>query len=118
VNHKYIDCCCQCLDHVLRIWYDEEDNIYSLEYKLEKLPWSKSGNQSWTYYPNRPFQNFMTSLSRRYYIVKEYLTCIRFAILGRPLYFQASTQLDYNGAFELKTFIEQTLSKKDFVDSQ
>jgi len=111
--HKYIDCCCQDMDHVLRIWYDEEYNLYSLEYKLEKLPWSKSGDQYWTYYPNRPFKNIITKFNRYYIIIKEYFICIKFAILGRPLYFQVSTQLDFNGAFELKTFIEQTLSKKD-----
>jgi hypothetical protein len=108
---KHLDCVCKSFDHIMRIWWDKEYEEYSIEYKLEKFPFSKSLNKYWTFYPNQPFKNFVTSLSRRYYIITDYFTCIWWAIKGKPYWFCASTELGPDEAQKLYKFLAETLNQ-------
>lgn len=111
---KHIDCMCQSFDHSMRITFDEEFSTFHIDYKLEKFPSSCPDFKMWTFYPNKPFKNFVTRIDKFFCLVKDYFTCICYAILGKPYWFHACTELSTDEAIELSKFIKYSI--KDYGD--
>lgn len=92
----YVECVCGSLEHVIRLWYDEEYSVFYIEYKSAKYP------TQFEYYHNTTIKE---KIIFQYGKLKNYLNNIRLAIFGRSYWWMSENQFTKEQASKLIKFM-------------
>lgn len=106
---EYLECCCCDRDHLSRMCFDKEFNLFSLDFKVIRFP----GECHISLLPKG-------RIKRLIYKTKHYFTNIWWAIRGRPLWYTSEAQWDCYQALKIAEFIYKQIGRASlsFHDAQ
>ena len=103
-DKAYIECACHDLNHLSRLWFNDEDGTFYLEYKLMRFPGevpTVSSDEG-----AMEFRSFYRNAFR-------YIKNIWWAIKGRPLWFDGQAEWERDQALKVSAFINDNLKDWD-----
>lgn len=102
----YIECDCHDLDHISRIWFDQEYKLFEIEYKLVRFPYEYGQHPTYTETPEDTFWSKLWKKTKfRYECFCLYFRNIFYAIKGRPIYFTSHASIGREEINRLLIFI-------------
>jgi len=102
-NTYYVECACHEFTHITRLYFDKEDEMFSLEFHTMKFPGLVVSpiNTKW--------DEFKFTLMK----VANYFKQIWWAILGRPIWYHAYAVWDKEEILKMIDFINERLGESN-----
>ena len=103
-NTHYIECVCHDLDHITRLWFDEEDKIFYFDIKICRFPGEVAVTQINTKWDH---------LRHRLRWLGSYFRALWWALKGRPTWYVSQPDYNVEEAEKMAKFI-LSKTKKEF----